>query len=78
MKKYAILSLLLIFAQPVWADILTAEKLPPLPYASMDHRGLAYAQGWFYLVGGMLDPQIVSDRVYKFRPAPFAFNRSTI
>lgn len=38
-----------------------------LPEASMDHRGLVYDQGWFYLVGGMLDPQIVSDRVYKFK-----------
>ncbi|MBT8062335.1 MAG: galactose oxidase, partial [Gammaproteobacteria bacterium] len=34
---------------------------------SMDHRALLFRDGWFYLVGGMLRGQRVSDRVLRFR-----------
>jgi len=38
-----------------------------LPAGSMDHRGLLYHDGWFYLVGGMLAGQEVTGRVIRFR-----------
>lgn len=38
-----------------------------LPRASMDHRGLLYQDGWYYLAGGMLAGQEVTGRVIRFR-----------
>lgn len=38
-----------------------------LPQATMDHRGLPYSNGWYYLVGGMHTKQSVVNRVYRFR-----------
>jgi len=38
-----------------------------LPQGSMDHRGLPFADGWYYLIGGMRDQQQVNSDVYRFR-----------
>ncbi len=38
-----------------------------LPTNTMDHRGLAFYGGWYYLVGGMQDQQAVTADVYRFR-----------
>ena len=38
-----------------------------LPTATMDHRGLPYIGGWYFLVGGMQDKQTVVQDVYRFR-----------
>lgn len=38
-----------------------------LPKGTMDHRGLPYANGWYYLIGGMHDKQTVVPDVYRFR-----------
>jgi len=38
-----------------------------LPLGTMDHRGLPYSKGWYYLVGGMQDQQTVVSDVYRFR-----------
>jgi N-acetylneuraminic acid mutarotase len=38
-----------------------------LPRATMDHRGLLYSNGLYYLVGGMQDQQKVVTDVYRFR-----------
>ena len=35
--------------------------------ASMDHRGMLYHDGWFYLLGGMLAGQEVTGRVVRFK-----------
>jgi hypothetical protein len=43
------------------------EELGSLPEASMDHRGLVEHETFFYLIGGMLEGQQVSDRVIRFR-----------
>ena len=43
------------------------EDLGSLPEASMDHRGLLEDETYFYLVGGMVEGQLVSDRVIRFR-----------
>ncbi|MBE9548712.1 MAG: galactose oxidase [Proteobacteria bacterium] len=43
------------------------QVLGSLPQASMDHRGMIYDQGWFYLLGGMTNPQTVTDRVLRFK-----------
>ena len=39
-------------------------SLPALPVATMDHRTLGQAGGYVFLVGGMVDGQRVSDRVW--------------
>lgn len=44
-----------------WQELATA------PVATMDHRSLIKAGKWFYLVGGMLNQQEVSDRVFRFK-----------
>ena len=41
-----------------------------LPRGTMDHRGLPYSNGWYYLVGGMQDQQTVVAAVYRFRIDP--------
>ena len=41
-----------------------------LPVASMDHRGLPWLDGWFYIIGGMRSAQQVSAEVLRFKPAP--------
>jgi N-acetylneuraminic acid mutarotase len=41
-----------------------------LPVATMDHRGLPWRDGWFYIIGGMRNAQRVSAEVFKFKPAP--------
>ena len=38
-----------------------------LARGTMDHRGLPYSNGWFYLIGGMQDHQTVVSDVYRFR-----------
>lgn len=38
-----------------------------LPMGTMDHRGLPYSNGWYYLVGGMREQQTVVADVYRFR-----------
>ena len=38
-----------------------------LPKGTMDHRGLPYSNGWYYLVGGMQSQQSVVTDVYRFR-----------
>lgn len=38
-----------------------------LPKGTMDHRGLLYSSGWYYLVGGMQAKQSVVADVYRFR-----------
>ncbi len=39
-------------------------ELEPPPVATMDHRTLAVAGGWVFVVGGMEEGQRVSDRVW--------------
>ena len=39
-----------------------------LDLATMDHRGLPWHDGWFYLIGGMRAEQTVSAEVIRFRP----------
>ena len=39
-------------------------ELPTPPVATMDHRTLAVAGGYVFLVGGMTEGQRVSDRVW--------------
>ncbi|MDZ4348999.1 MAG: hypothetical protein U1A22_05650 [Xanthomonadaceae bacterium] len=41
-------------------------ELPPLPEASMDHRGLLHHDGRFFLLGGMRDGQRVSPGILAF------------
>lgn len=41
-----------------------------LPRGTMDHRGLPFSKGWYYLVGGMQDRQTVVADVYRFRLDP--------
>jgi hypothetical protein len=41
-------------------------ELPPLPEASMDHRGLLHRDGRFFLLGGMRDGQRVSPGILAF------------
>ena len=41
--------------------------LGDLPRGTMDHRGLPYAKGWYYLIGGMQETQETLTRVYRFR-----------
>jgi N-acetylneuraminic acid mutarotase len=41
-----------------------------LSVATMDHRGLPWHDGWFYLIGGMRAGQKVSRDVFRFRPLP--------
>ena len=38
-----------------------------LPQATMDHRGLPYTNGWYYLIGGMHENQSSVTDVYRFR-----------
>jgi len=38
-----------------------------LEVGTMDHRGLAFSNGWYYLVGGMQGQQRVVADVYRFR-----------
>jgi len=38
-----------------------------LPNGTMDHRGLLFSNGWYYLVGGMQDQQTVITNVYRFK-----------
>ena len=38
-----------------------------LPKGTMDHRGLPFSNGWYYLVGGMQNQQMVVPDVYRFR-----------
>lgn len=40
-----------------------------LPHGSMDHRGLPFYDGWYYLVGGMRSEQTVVPEVLRFRIA---------
>ena len=37
-----------------------------LPDGTMDHRGLPYSNGWYYLIGGMQQKQTVVPKVYRF------------
>ena len=37
-----------------------------LPAATMDHRGLPYSDGWYYVIGGMQNNQTVVPTVYRF------------
>lgn len=38
-----------------------------LPQPTMDHRGLSFADGWYYLIGGMQEKQTTVSDVYRFR-----------
>jgi N-acetylneuraminic acid mutarotase len=38
-----------------------------LPQTTMDHRGLPFADGWYYLIGGMQENQTSVSEVYRFR-----------
>ena len=49
------------FAKSEW------QQHGDLPEGTMDHRGLPYASGWYYLIGGMQDKQTVVPDVYRFR-----------
>jgi len=52
------------FARGEW------QQQGDLPRATMDHRGLPYSEGWYYLIGGMQNLQTVVPDVYRFRIAP--------
>lgn len=41
-----------------------------LEIATMDHRGMPWHEGWFYIIGGMHTGQTVSSEVFRFRPVP--------
>ena len=41
-----------------------------LEQATMDHRGMPFHDGWFYILGGMRADQQVSNSVFRFRPTP--------
>jgi len=43
------------------------QRLGDLPRGTMDHRGLLFSDEWYYLVGGMQNPQAVTPDVYRFR-----------
>lgn len=43
------------------------EELPPLPQATMDHRGMPEYDGRFYLIGGMRGDQTVSAQVLEYQ-----------
>ena len=43
------------------------STLSPLPRATMDHRNVGVAEGRLFVVGGMLESQVVSDRVWWVR-----------
>lgn len=43
------------------------QELAVAPVATMDHRALIKAGDRYYLVGGMLNQQKVSDRVFRFK-----------
>jgi len=43
------------------------RKHGDLAQGTMDHRGLPYSNGWYYLVGGMQDQQSVVADVYRFK-----------
>jgi len=43
------------------------QELAVAPVATMDHRSLIKAGGWFYLVGGMLEQQEVGKRAFRFK-----------
>ena len=49
------------FADEAW------KQHGKLPRATMDHRGLPYSNGWYYLIGGMQTQQSVVTDVYRFR-----------
>lgn len=38
-----------------------------LPKGTMDHRGLLFSNGWYYLAGGMQDKQKIVASVYRFK-----------
>jgi N-acetylneuraminic acid mutarotase len=38
-----------------------------LPHGTMDHRGLPFSDGWYYLIGGMRTGQSVVADVLRFR-----------
>lgn len=44
------------------------DELPPLPQATMDHRGMPGRDGRYYLIGGMREGQSVSAQVLEYRP----------
>lgn len=46
------------------------EQHGELPRGTMDHRGLPFSKGWYYLVGGMQGRQTVVNDVYRFRVDP--------
>jgi N-acetylneuraminic acid mutarotase len=41
-----------------------------LASGTMDHRGMPWHDGWFYIIGGMRAGQQVSHSVIRFRPRP--------
>jgi len=43
------------------------QILGDLPRGTMDHRGLLFSKGWYYLVGGMQAQQEVVTDVYRFK-----------
>jgi hypothetical protein len=65
------------FREVFWFDLESGawSYNSTLPMASMDHRGLPFHAGWFYLIGGMDHERQLADRVLRFRigaPAPSA------
>jgi len=46
------------------------QELPPLPEATMDHRGLLARDGAYWLLGGMRAGQRVDAGVVVYRPGP--------
>ena len=49
------------FANDAWREVTGLEV------STMDHRGLLFHGGWYYLVGGMKRGQQVTDRVVRFQ-----------
>ena len=43
------------------------QQLGDLPHATMDHRGLPFSDGWYYLIGGMHTEQTVTPNVLRFK-----------
>jgi hypothetical protein len=45
----------------------TWQKHGDLQHATMDHRGLLFANRWYYVIGGMHTQQTVVNDVYRFK-----------
>lgn len=43
------------------------QKLAAAPVPTMDHRSLLKIDDWYYIIGGMMESQQLSDNVFRFK-----------